>query len=40
MGQGGHLYGDPWKVDFGGEYNLVYTEVELQCYTLEMFIML
>lgn len=29
MGKEGQLYGDGWKLDFGGENTVVYTEVKL-----------
>ena len=31
MGKGRQLYGDRWKLDFGGENPVVHTEAKLQC---------
>lgn len=33
--KGIQLYDDGWKLNFGGEYAVVYTLVEIECYTHE-----
>lgn len=39
MSKAGQLYGDGWKLDFGDERAILYTDIELRC-TPETHIML
>lgn len=39
-GKGAHVYGDGWKLDFGGEHHAVYIGGKIEWCTLEIYIML
>ena len=40
MGKGVQLYGDRWKLNFGGEHFVGYTAVEIKCCSHESYKML